>query len=73
MVESVGKVGVGRVGVRAGSQMTIGNIGCVLVDPDRAKCVARRSNRLASAIIGHNTSSIPSHRSSINKLSALSF
>ena len=73
MVESVSKVGVGRVGARAGSRITIGDIGPSLDDPDRAKCVARRSNRLASAIIGCNVSSIPSAHSSINRLSALFF
>ena len=71
MVESVGKVGVGRVGARTGSRITIGDIGPD--GPDRAKRVACRSNRLASAIIGRSTSSIPRWRNSINKLSALSF
>ena len=66
MVESVGKVGVGRVGAQAGSRMVMGKAG-------RAKRVGRRSNHLASAINGHNASSIPSRRSSSNKLSALSF
>ena len=66
MVESVGKVGVGRVGARAGSQIVMGDAG-------RAKRVGRRSNRLASAINGHSVLSIPSRRNSINKLSALSF
>ena len=73
MVESVGKVGVGRVGACAGSRMTIGDIGCVLVDPDWAKHVAHRSSHLASVIIGRSTSSIPRCRSSIIKLLALSF
>ena len=66
MVESVGKVGVGRVDVCAGSRIVMGDAG-------RAKRVGRRSNRLASAINGCNASSIPSRRSSINKLLALSF
>ena len=66
MVESVGKVGVGKVDARAGSQIVMGDAG-------RAKRVARQSNRLASAINGRSTSSIPSHRNSSNKLSALSF
>ena len=66
MVESIGKVGVGKVGAHAGSQIVMGDAG-------RAKHVARRSNRLASTINGRSTSSIPSRRSSSNKLSALSF
>ena len=73
MVESVGKVGVGRVGACAGSQITIGDIGPVAGDPDRAKRIARRCNRLASTIIGCNVSSIPRCRNSSSKLSALSF
>ena len=73
MVESVSKVGVGRVGARAGSRITMGDIGLVAGDPDRAKRVARHCSRLASAIIGRSVSSIPSRRSSNSKLSALSF
>ena len=73
MVESIGKVGVGKTGARAGSQITIGNIGRAMVDPDRAKRVACHSNCLASTIIGRNVSSIPRWRNSINKLSALFF
>ena len=66
MVESVGNVGVGKVGARAGSQIVMGDAG-------QAKHIGRRSNHLASAINGRSVSSIPSRRSSINKLSALSF
>ena len=66
MVEPVGKVGVGKVGVRAGSRIVMGDAG-------RANHVGRQSNCLASAIKGRSTSSIPSRRSSSNKLSALSF
>ena len=73
MVESVGKVGVGRVGAHAGSRITMGDIGPVAGDPDRAKRVACRCKRLASAITGHNVSSIPRCHNSINKLSALFF
>ena len=50
-------MGVGRVGARAGSRIIMGDSGPD--GPDRAKRVARRSNRLASAIIGRSTSSIP--------------
>ena len=57
---------VGGAGAHAGSRIVMGDAG-------RAKRVGCRSNCLASAVIGRNTSSIPSRRSSINKLSALSF
>ena len=73
MVESVGRVGVGRVGAGAGSRMTMGDNGPTAGPPDRAKRVARRCKRLASEIIGRSASSIPSARNSSNKLSALSF
>ena len=73
MVESVGKVGVGRVGALVGSRMTMGEIGPTAGPPDRVKRVARRCNCLASIITGRSVSSIPSVRNSNNKLSALSF
>ena len=73
MVESVGKVGVGRVGARAGSRTTSRDTGPSVDDAIWAKHVVRRSNRRASAIIGRSVSSIPNARSSINRLSALSF
>ena len=73
MVKSVGKVGVGKASARAGSRITIGDIGRAMGDPGWAKRVAHRSNRLASAIIGRSVSSIPRRRNSINKLLALSF
>ena len=61
MVESVG-----RVGVRAGSRIVIGDAG-------QAKCVACRSNRLTSATNRCSTSSILSFHNSTKRLLALFF
>ena len=55
MVESVGKVGVGRVGARAGSRTTSRDTGPSVDDAVWAKRVACRSNRRASAIRGVET------------------